>query len=42
MLLIFLGSPLFFDFALMAISLSLANKYRPQTFDEMLGQQYII
>ncbi|MDR3168430.1 MAG: hypothetical protein LBU27_01330 [Candidatus Peribacteria bacterium] len=26
----------------MATSLSLANKYRPQTFDEMIGQQHII
>lgn len=24
------------------VSLSLANKYRPQTFDEMIGQQHII
>jgi DNA polymerase III gamma/tau subunit len=24
------------------ISLSLANKYRPQTFDQMIGQQHII
>ncbi|MDR2415519.1 MAG: hypothetical protein LBD75_02675 [Candidatus Peribacteria bacterium] len=26
----------------MSISLSLANKYRPQTFDQMIGQQHII
>ncbi|MDR2190881.1 MAG: DNA polymerase III subunit gamma/tau [Candidatus Peribacteria bacterium] len=26
----------------MTISLSLANKYRPQTFDQMIGQQHII
>jgi DNA polymerase III gamma/tau subunit len=25
----------------MSISLSLANKYRPQTFDEMIGQHAI-